>query len=154
MNSARRIFPIKERRRLLGLDFGDKTLGVAVSDPLGMTARPLETIFRERPNHLRKTLARVEELILEYDPESAVLGLPLSMDGKEGDRALLTRRFGESLERRTGLKVIYRDERLTSLEAGELLRQEGIPKKDWKKRIDAIAAQLILLDYLRDHDEG
>ncbi len=135
--------------RILGLDFGDKSLGVALSDPLQLSASAVETIFRERPNHLRKTFARLEELILQYTPLKAVLGLPLGMDGTEGERAKLTREFGEHFTRRTGLEVIYQDERLTSVEAEELLREQGLPRREWKKRIDAIAAALILEDYLR-----
>ncbi len=140
--------------RILGLDFGDKTIGAAISDPLGMTARELETIFRERPNHLRKSLARIQELILEFDVGLIVVGLPLSMDGSESQRSRLTREFGEALERRTGLEIVYQDERLTSVEAEEMLRQESVPKKDWKKRIDMLAARLILQDFLRKNHDG
>ena len=141
---------LPERGRILGLDFGDKSLGVAISDPLQLTASEVETIFRERPAHLRKTFARLEELILQYSPVKAVLGLPLNMDGTEGKRAGLTRQFGEHFTRRTGLEVVYQDERLTSEEAEEHLRALGIPRQEWKTRIDAIAAALILQDYIRN----
>ncbi|MBQ9438942.1 MAG: Holliday junction resolvase RuvX, partial [Lachnospiraceae bacterium] len=93
--------------RILGLDYGEKTLGVAVSDELKVTARELETIERERPTHLRRTFARLEALIEEYGIQKAVLGLPLNMDGSEGDRAEKTRAFAEALERRTGLEIIF-----------------------------------------------
>ena len=142
-----------EKPRILGLDFGDRTVGVAVTDGLGLTAQGVETIFRERPTHLRKTYARIEGLIEEYDISRIVLGLPLNMDDSEGDRAEKTREFGDALERRTGIPVIYQDERLTSVAAAELLSEAGIPAKDHKEKIDMVAAQLILEDYLRSHEQ-
>ena len=134
--------------RILGLDYGEKTLGVAVSDELEVTARELETIERERPTHLRRTFARLEALIEEYGIQKAVLGLPLNMDGSEGDRAEKTRAFAEALERRTGLEIIFQDERLTTVEADEILEERGVPRQQRKKTIDALAAALILQDYL------
>ena len=103
--------------RLLGLDYGSKTVGVAVTDPLGYTAQPLETITRKEENKLRRTLARIEELVKEYSVEKIVLGLPVNMDGSKGERAELALRFKEMLERRTGLEVIMQDERLTTVAA-------------------------------------
>ena len=140
-----------EKPRILGLDFGDRTVGAAVSDGLGLTAQGLETIFRERPTHLRRTCARIEALIEEYDISRIVLGLPLNMDGSEGERAKKTREFGDALERRTGVPVAYQDERLTSVAAAELLSEAGIPAKDHKEKIDMVAAQLILEDYMENH---
>ena len=137
-----------EKPRILGLDFGDRTVGVAVTDGLGLTAQGVETIFRERPTHLRRTYARIEELIEEYGISRIVLGLPLNMDGSEGDRAEKTREFGDALERRTGIPVVYQDERLTSVAAAELLSEAGIPAKDHKEKIDMVAAQLILEDFM------
>ena len=142
-----------EKPRILGLDFGDRTVGVAVTDGLGLTAQGVETIFRERPTHLRKTYARIEGLIEEYDISRIVLGLPLNMDDSEGDRAEKTREFGDALERRTGIPVVYQDERLTSVATAELLSEAGIPAKDHKEKIDMVAAQLILEDYLRSHEQ-
>lgn len=134
--------------RVLGLDYGARTIGAAVSDSRGEMALPLETICRKEENKLRRSLARIQELCGEYGVEKIVIGLPLNMDGTEGERALLTRRFGEMAARRTGLPVLYEDERLTSWEADSLLAVGGIPRKDRKKTEDQIAAALILRSYL------
>ena len=92
--------------RLLGLDYGSKTVGVAVTDPLGYTAQPLETITRKEENKLRRTLARIEQLVGEYQIEKIVLGYPVNMDGSAGERAELALAFKAMLERRTKLEVI------------------------------------------------
>ena len=134
--------------RIMGLDFGSKTVGVAMSDPLLMTAQSLEIIRRKEENKLRKTLARIEELIVEYEVGEIVLGLPLNMDDSEGDRAVLSRQFKEMLERRTGLNVVMWDERLTTVEADEIMNEAGIKGKDRKEYVDMIAAQIILEGYL------
>ncbi|MCR4961468.1 MAG: Holliday junction resolvase RuvX [Lachnospiraceae bacterium] len=134
--------------RIMGLDFGSKTVGVAMSDPLLMTAQSLEIIRRKEENKLRKTLARIEELIVEYEVGEIVLGLPLNMDDSEGDRAALSRQFKEMLERRTGLNVVMWDERLTTVEADEIMNEAGIKGKDRKEYVDMIAAQIILEGYL------
>ena len=134
--------------RIMGLDFGSKTVGVAMSDPLLMTAQALEIIRRKEENKLRKTLARIEELILEYDVGKIVLGLPLNMDESEGERAALSREFKEMLERRTGLDVVMWDERLTTVEADEIMKEAGIKPAERKNYVDMIAAQVILEGYL------
>ncbi len=134
--------------RIMGLDFGSKTVGVAMSDPLLMTAQSLEIIRRKEENKLRKTLARIEELIVEYEVGEIVLGLPLNMDDSEGDRAALSRQFKEMIERRTGLNVVMWDERLTTVEADEIMNEAGIKGKDRKEYVDMIAAQIILEGYL------
>ena len=103
--------------RILGLDFGSKTVGVAVSDGLLLTAQGVETIERKDENKLRKTCARIEELIAEYEITEIVLGLPKNMNNTEGERVEKTKAFGEMLERRTGLPVHYWDERLTTVAA-------------------------------------
>ena len=135
--------------RILGLDYGSKTVGVAVTDGLGLTAVSLETICRDKENHLRSTYRRIQELVSEYQAEKIVLGLPLNMDGTEGERARLTRDFGEELGKRTGCTVIYQDERLTTEEAAEIMRISGTAGKNPKDRIDAVAAAVILTDHLR-----
>ncbi|MCR5802314.1 MAG: Holliday junction resolvase RuvX [Lachnospiraceae bacterium] len=140
--------------RILGLDYGSKTVGVAVSDPLGLTAQGVEIIRREKENHLRKTYSRIEELIEEYSVDLVVIGLPLNMDDSEGERAKLSREFGEGIERRTGLKVEFQDERLSSFEAEEEMASLGIKRSDFKKHVDRIAAQIILEDYMRAHNIG
>ncbi len=134
--------------RIMGLDFGSRTVGVAISDPLLLTAQGKEIIRRERPDKLRRTLARIEELILEYEVERIVLGLPLNMDDSEGERARITREFKEKLERRTGLEVILRDERLTTVAADEYMDEAGIKGKKRKEIVDELAAVFILQGYL------
>ena len=132
----------------MGLDFGSKTVGVAVSDPLFLAATPVEIIRRDHPNKLRKTLARIEALILEYDVGKIILGNPLMLSGDEGERVRLTGEFADSLRRRTGLEVIMEDERLTTVEADEIMDEAGVPKNEHKKYVDMIAAQLILQSYM------
>ncbi len=134
--------------RILGLDYGSKTVGVAVSDELGITAQGLETISRKSEGKLRQTCARLEELIQEYQVTAIVLGYPKNMNNTEGERAGKTLEFKEMLERRTGLPVILWDERLTTVEADEILRESGVPAGDRKKVIDKVAAGIILQSYL------
>lgn len=136
--------------RLMGLDLGSKTVGVAVSDPLLNVAREVEIIRRKEENKLRQTLARIEELIVEYDVKEIVLGLPLNMDGTEGERATLSLEFKDKLERRTGLPVHMWDERLTTVEAIEIMDADGIKPKDREKYVDMIAARVILEGYIEN----
>jgi putative Holliday junction resolvase len=140
----------------MGLDYGDKTVGVAISDELLLTAQPLETIHRERPAKLRQTFARIESLLEEYQVEKIVLGLPKKMDNQEGKRCETTRAFGEQIERRTGLEVIYQDERLTTVAADAILDVGGVSKENRKTYIDKVAASLILQGYLDalHHQQG
>ena len=134
--------------RIMGLDFGSKTVGVAVSDSLLVTAQGVEIISRKEENKLRRTLARIEELIVEYQVEEIVLGLPKNMNGTEGERVELTREFGEKLERRTGLPVILWDERLTTVAAEKAMIEAGMRREKRKEHVDKIAAVLILEGYL------
>ena len=134
--------------RILGLDYGSKTVGVAVSDLLGMTAQPVETVTRKEENKLRKTCARIEELIKEYDVTKIVLGLPKHMNDEIGERAEKAIAFGEMLHRRTGLEIIMWDERLTTVEAEQTLIECNIRREDRKKYIDQVAAVFILQGYL------
>ena len=134
--------------RIIGLDFGSKTVGVAISDPLLITAQGKEIIRRERPDKLRKTLARIEELILENEVTEIVLGDPKNMDGSDGERVRKTLEFKEMLERRTGLPVHMQDERLTTVEAEEYMRETGIRRENFKEYVDEIAAMIILQNYL------
>ena len=135
----------------MGLDFGGKTCGVAVSDPLMITAQPKEIIRRDRENKLRRTFARIEELIEEYDVGLIVLGLPLNMDDSQGERALKTLEFQDSLQRRTGLPVVMSDERLTTVEAEEIMRKQGVPHDRFHEYVDMIAAGIILQEYMDNH---
>ena len=142
--------------RILGLDFGSKTVGVAVSDGLLLTAQGVETIERKDESKLRKTCARIEELIAEYEVTEIVLGLPKNMNNTEGERVEKTKAFGEMLERRTGLPVHYWDERLTTVAAEQILMESGVRRENRKAVIDKVAAGLILqgyLDCLRTEEE-
>lgn len=134
--------------RILGLDYGTKTVGVAISDPLLLTAQELETITRERASALRHTLVRIKELCDSYDVERIVLGYPKNMDDSEGFRCTETLKFKELLEKRVDIPIILVDERLTTVYADEILEESGVDKKDRKKVIDQIAAAIILQEYL------
>lgn len=134
--------------RIMGLDYGSKTVGVAVSDTLLITAQSLEIIRRESENKLRKTLARIEELINEYQVTTLVLGLPKNMNNTEGTRVEKTMEFKAMLERRTGLEVIMWDERLTTVAADKTMMEAGIRREDRKNYVDKIAAAFILQGYL------
>ena len=134
--------------RILGLDYGSKTVGVAVSDPLGLTAQSVETIWRKQENKLRQTLARIEELAAEYQAEKIVLGLPKNMNNTIGERAEKTLEFREMLERRTGLPVVMWDERLTTVEAERTLMEASVRRENSKQYLDQLAAVFILQGYL------
>ena len=131
--------------RVLGLDYGSKTVGVAVSDPLGLTAQGVETVWRKQENKLRRTLARIEEIISEY---------------QVGERAEKSLEFKEMLEKRTGLPVVMWDERLTTMAADRTLEETGVHKEDRKQYLDQVAAVFILQGYLdaaayrREQQEG
>ena len=139
---------VKQLMRVLGLDFGSKTTGVAVSDPLGFTAQGLETITREDENKLRRTCARIEELIREYEIETIVLGYPKNMNNTLGERAVKTEEFKSALEKRTGLPVVLWDERLTTVAAERVLMESGVRREHRKESVDQIAAAMILQGYL------
>lgn len=142
--------------RILGLDFGSKTVGVAVSDGLLLTAQGVEIVRRQSPNKLRQTLARIESLVAEYEVDRIVLGYPKNMNNTEGERCEKTKEFKEMLERRTGLPVILWDERLTTVAADNYMMEAGIRREDRKSYVDEIAAVFILqgyLDYLALHKD-
>ena len=142
--------------RIMGLDFGSKTVGVAISDPLFITAQGIEIIRRKDENKLRQTLARIEELIQEYEVEEIVLGLPKNMNDTAGPRAVITMDFKEKLERRTGLMVHTWDERLTTVAADRAMMEAGIRRENRKEYVDKIAAVFILqgfLDYRKRKQE-
>ncbi len=134
--------------RILGLDYGSKTVGVAVSDPLGLTAQRLDTIWRKQENKLRQTLARIKELVDEYRIEQIVLGYPKNMNNTVGERAEKALEFKEMLEKRTGLPVIMWDERLTTVEADRTLMEAGVRRENRKQYLDGLAAVFILQGYL------
>lgn len=134
--------------RIMGLDYGTKTVGVAVSDALGLTAQGIETIERKEENKLRRTCARIEELIREYEVEQIVLGFPKHMNNDVGERAEKSLEFKAMLERRTGLEVTMWDERLTTVAAERTLIESNVRRENRKKYIDKIAAVFILQGYL------
>ena len=132
----------------MGLDYGSKTIGVAVSDPMGLTAQGLEIIRREEENKLRKSLRRIEELVQEYQVEEIVIGFPKNMNNTIGERAEKSLQLKETLERRLGLPVVMWDERLTTVEADRTLIEAGVRRENRKKYVDMIAAVFILQGYL------
>ena len=136
--------------RILGLDYGDKTVGVAITDEMLLTAQPVTTITRERKDKLRKTYQQIEKIIEEYSVEKIVVGMPFNMDGSEGERTERTKAFILELHRRTGLEIIEVDERLTTVEADEVLQEMGVPVSERKTYIDKIAAAIILKSYLNE----
>ena len=134
--------------RIMGLDYGSKTVGVAVSDPLGLTAQGVETIPRAQENKLRRTLARIEQLAAQYEVGAIVLGFPKNMNNTVGDRAEKTLAFQGMLERRTGLDVFMWDERLTTVEAERALMEGGVRRENRKAHVDRIAAVFILQGFM------
>ncbi len=134
--------------RIMGLDYGSKTVGVAVSDALGLTAQGVEIIRRRSEKRLRQTLARIDELIEEYQVGSIVLGFPKNMDNTIGDRAEKSLEFQEILKKRTGLPVVMWDERLTTIEANRTMTETRVRREDRKKYVDELAAMFILQGYL------
>mgnify|MGYP003304527254 FL=1 len=134
--------------RVIGLDYGTKTVGVAVSDETMLIAQPLVTIERKQANKLRQTYAAIESIITEQDVELIVLGNPKNMNNTEGERVQATKEFKEALERRTGLPIILVDERLTTVEANRILEDTGVALSARKEHIDKMAAAIILQNYL------
>ena len=134
--------------RILGLDYGSKTAGVALSDATCLIAQPRETIARKQENKPRQTYARIEALVVEHDVDKIVLGLPKMMNNTEGPRVQATREFAENLERRTGLPIIFEDERLTTVEANRILEETDVCVSRRKEHIDKMAAAIILQSYL------
>lgn len=134
--------------RIMGLDFGSKTVGVAVSDALGITAQGVEIVRRKSPDKLRQTLARIDELAREYGVEELVLGYPKNMNGTEGERCEKTKEFKELLEKRTGLPVALWDERLTTVAADRSMMEAGLRRDERREYVDEIAAVFILQGYM------
>ncbi|MBR4807741.1 MAG: Holliday junction resolvase RuvX [Lachnospiraceae bacterium] len=134
--------------RIMGLDYGSKTVGVAISDALHYTAQGIETIEIAQAGKLRKTFARLEQLIEEYEVDRVILGYPKNMNNTEGERCAATMDFKEKLEKRTGLPVILWDERQTTISAERVLQESGVRREHRKEYIDKIAAVFILQGYL------
>lgn len=139
----------------MGLDFGSKTIGVAISDPLNVIASPLETIVREKENGLRSSFRRIAALAAEYEVGRIVIGLPLNMDDSRGERAIKTEAFAGELARRLeaeGLDIPVElwDERLSTVSADEILEETRVEHSRRKQYIDRIAAAIILEDYMKN----
>lgn len=139
---------MEKNERILGLDYGTKTVGVAVSDPLFLVAQGLEIIRREKPSKLRKTMARIDEIIAEYQVGRIVLGYPKNMNGTEGVRCEETQAFKTMLENRTQLEVVLWDERLSTVAADKVMMETGIRREHRKDYVDEMAAMYILQGYL------
>lgn len=134
--------------KIMGLDYGSVTVGVAISDSMQLTAQPVEVITRKSENKLRRTLARIEELAAQHGVEKIVLGLPVNMNYTEGDRVERTKEFMDKLIARTGLEVVLWDERLSTVSAMDVLKEGGVRSWNRKKYVDKIAASIILQGYL------
>ena len=139
--------------RIMGLDYGAKTVGVSLSDPLLCTAQPKETIWRDREGKLRPTLARIDEIAKAQDVRLIVVGLPLNMDDTIGERAEAALAFRALVEKRTGIRTVMSDERLTTVEAKQMLEASGIRLSEYKQYVDQVAANLILQEYIDNHRE-
>ncbi len=133
---------------IMGLDFGTSTVGVAISDSMLITALPIETITRKGENKLRRTYARIKELIEEYSVDRIVVGEPKNMNGTDSEMSELAGDFAEELEKKTGLPVEMWDERMTTMTAGKILQAAGIKGANKKKYVDKLAASIILQGYL------
>ncbi|MBR1893564.1 MAG: Holliday junction resolvase RuvX [Lachnospiraceae bacterium] len=141
--------------KYIGLDYGSKTVGVALTDETGTIARSVEIVRRENEKRLRRTCARIESIIVENHVDEIVIGLPLNMDGSEGERAEKAREFAEMLGRRTGMVVHMVDERLTTVEADEIMDANAIKdRRERKSKVDSIAAAVILQDFINEKAKG
>lgn len=134
--------------RVMGLDVGSKTVGVAISDPLGWTAQGLE-IIQINENKEQFGLERMAELVKEYQVESFVIGLPKNMNGTIGERAKASMVYGDKLKEKFKLPIIYQDERLTTMQVNRMMIEEGdLSRKKRKAVVDKLAAQMILQTYI------
>lgn len=133
--------------RVLALDLGSRTIGVAVSDESRTIAQPLRTLPRQRQGY-RRDVAAIREIVRQMAVSTVVIGLPLTLDGRRGTQAQRAAEFAQILGARLSVPVVLHDERLSTFEAEESLREAGLPKERWKEHVDAVAAALILRDYL------
>lgn len=131
--------------RALAIDLGSKRIGTAISDALGISVRPVETIRR---TSLERDIARLQALIADLEAEAVVVGLPLRMDGTVGDAAAAALAFAERLRAAVDVPVFTQDERLTSYEAEQMMKERGLPRERRRARSDEVAAMIILQDYL------
>jgi putative holliday junction resolvase len=131
--------------RVLAIDFGTKRIGTAVSDALGISVRPVETIKRSSTT---RDIARLKALVEELEAEAVVVGLPLRMDGGEGNAARDVKQFASSLQSQLNVEVFTHDERLTSYEAEQIMTERGLTRSERRAQSDTLAAMIILRDYL------
>lgn len=134
--------------RIMGLDFGSKTLGVAICDPFGWTAQGIETIRRKDVTNLVQTLDRLMQIIEEYQVEKIILGLPINMNNTEGERVEKTKNFRKHLEKRTKIPIEFWDERLSTVGAERSMLEADLSRKKRGEIIDMMAAVYILQGYL------
>ena len=134
--------------RIMGLDYGTVTVGVAISDALKITAQGIETIRRKEENKLRRTLARIEELVKAYEVDTIVVGLPKNMNNTMGERANKSVEFADMVRKRTGVEVVMWDERLTTVTAHNAMLEADISRKKRYDVVDKVAAVIILQNYL------
>ncbi len=130
--------------KILGIDYGDRRIGLAISDPLGIIASPLMTYEKKDD---KKDLEFFSQLVTDKNISKIVIGLPINMDGTEGDRAMMVREFAQSLSP-LGVEIIFKDERLSSVSANRVLDEAKMHWSKRKKVVDTIAAQIILQSYL------
>ena len=131
--------------RIMGLDIGTKRIGIALSDPLLITSQPFRTIERKPEKDALNTL---QEIINTYSVDKIVAGLPLMMNGDFGEQAQDCKDFGEKLKQKTNIDVIFIDERLTSYQAEEILKEQGVKYTKDKGKVDMVAASIILREYM------
>ena len=163
-----------KKRKILGIDYGDFSIGLAIFDLETDFIYPLKTVFREKANVLRKSIREIVKIVNTENVTDIVIGLPLNADGTEGERVEKVKNFAHmltnGLANRTGehpeplrckgefyeptIPIIFQDERLTTVEAKSILQERGIPKTEWKKNIDQIAAEIILQDYRQANCRG
>lgn len=140
-----------QRTRKMGVDYGDKRIGVALTDALCIISSPYEVFQNLSPE---QSLQHLNDLIKQFNVDEVAVGLPLNMDGSEGERAKIHKDFGQKLSDLSGVNVVFVDERLTSAEAEELLIQSKVRREKRKELIDKIAAQIILQTYLNQTKRG
>ncbi len=136
--------------RAMAIDYGTKAIGVAISDELRLTARPLTTIRRRRQSR-NQIIAQIKALLEEYEAAELIVGLPLRLDGTIGDAAERINAFIAELQKVISVPVIVQDERLTSYEADEMMRELGFDQRQRKEKSDEYAAAIILREYLQSH---
>ncbi len=129
-------------KRSLGVDYGTKRVGLAISDSLGMVATPLTVLER------RSAVDDIVKLVQDRDVGTIVVGLPTGLDGTEGQSARDARSLGDELKRQTGVEIVFRDERFTSRMAENALLESGMRRRDRRNTVDKVAASIILQDYL------